>query len=94
MPHTPYHYRGQGTNAEGTTDGEDIIFTTPYDYAAWVAEQFGTNASNPEIAGPWTDAEVVGIMPNPDGTETVAVRSTSAVSLEPIQFMKLRISMQ
>jgi hypothetical protein len=46
-----------------------------------------------DMAGPWIDAEVVGVRPNPDGTETVAVRSMSAISAEPVQFMRLRISM-
>jgi hypothetical protein len=57
--HTTYHFRGKATNSKGATSGEDLIFTTPYDYAIWAAEQFGTNTA------------IAGIDQNPDGDAAI-----------------------
>ncbi len=58
QPHTTYHFRAQAQNSQGSTLGQDIVFTTPYDYATWATEKFGASSANETIAGPWA---------NPDG---------------------------
>jgi hypothetical protein len=73
-PHTTCHFRGRATNAAGTTGGEGFSFTTHYDYAAWAAEQFGTNAANPLIAGEEAD-------PDSDGTVNVAEYAMGGLGL-------------
>lgn len=59
-PHTTYHFRAYAQNSQGGTPGQDVTFTTPYDYATWAAEKFGAASTNETIAGPWA---------NPDGDE-------------------------
>lgn len=154
-PHTTYHFRGSATNDEGTTLGEDQSFTTPYDYATWATEQFGTNTAisgtsqNPDgdtavnlieyafggqamipdnpasavvavedddftiaftrptdrsgvdyiveyatdLEGPWSSGTNAVELVSAVG-ETVVVQSTTAISSEPLQFMRVRIAEQ
>jgi hypothetical protein len=58
QPHTSYHFRVQAQNHQGITLGQDVTFTTPYDYATWALEKFGEASTNETVAGPWA---------NPDG---------------------------
>ncbi len=58
QPHTTYHFRAQAQNSQGATPGQDVVFTTPYDYATWAAEKFGAASTDETVAGPWA---------NPDG---------------------------
>lgn len=50
-PNTTYHARVRATNTVGTSEGQDISFTTPYDLATWITERFGAEASNPLATG-------------------------------------------
>lgn len=50
-PNTTYHARVRATNAIGTSEGQDITFTTPYDLATWIEDRFGPEANNPEATG-------------------------------------------
>ncbi|MBK9137633.1 MAG: hypothetical protein IPM17_02545 [Verrucomicrobia bacterium] len=72
-PHTTYHCRVQAQNSQGATLGQDLTFTTPYDYATWATEQFGAASTNETIAGPWA---------NPDGDPWNNL-SEFALGLEP-----------
>lgn len=38
-PATTYHYRGTATNPSGTTEGEDLSFTTAWDWTTWAAAE-------------------------------------------------------
>lgn len=58
QPHTTYHFRAHAQNSQGATLGQDVVFTTPYDYATWALEKFGAASTNETVAGPWA---------NPDG---------------------------
>ncbi len=72
-PHTTYHFRAHAQNSQGATLGQDVAFTTPYDYATWAAEKFGVTSTNETIAGPWA---------NPDSDEWNNA-SEFALGLEP-----------
>lgn len=61
QPGTVYHFRASASNAQGTTAGDDLTFTTLGNYSSWTIEQFGTNASNPAIAGETADPDGNGI---------------------------------
>lgn len=50
-PHTTYHVRVRAASSAGTTDGNDIEFTTPYDIPTWISDMFGSIASDPESVG-------------------------------------------
>ncbi|MBV6499261.1 MAG: hypothetical protein CJBNEKGG_01713 [Prosthecobacter sp.] len=54
-PHTTYHFRSRAENASGTTNGDDLAFTTPHDLNSWTLEKFGTQAGNPAVSGPEID---------------------------------------
>jgi hypothetical protein len=75
QPHTTYHCRVQAQNSRGAASGQDLTFTTPYDYATWAAEQFGAAVTNQTIAGPWA---------NPDG-DAWNNASEFALGLDPNQ---------
>lgn len=57
QPHTTYHCRVSAQNSQGTTLGQDVTFTTPYDYASWAAEQFGASSTNETLGGPLADPD-------------------------------------
>ena len=57
QPHTTYHCRAAAANSQGTALAQDVVFTTPYDYATWAAEKFGAAATNDVVAGPWADPD-------------------------------------
>lgn len=59
-PHTTYRCRVRAQNAQGLTEGGEVVFTTPYDFATWAAEHFGRDATNPAVAGPLADADADG----------------------------------
>jgi hypothetical protein len=73
QPRTTYHFRVQAQNSQGATLGQDVTFTTPYDYATWAAEKFGAASTNESLAGPWA---------NPDGDPWNNM-SEFALGLEP-----------
>ena len=50
-PHTTYHVRVRAASSTGTTDGNDIEFTTPYDLLTWITDMFGALASDSDAAG-------------------------------------------
>ena len=52
-PNTTYHFRATGTSGGGTTDGADMSFTTPWDWASWSAAE--------GLAGPHADANQNGV---------------------------------
>lgn len=43
-PHSTYFFRAAGTNAEGSTTGRNLSFTTAWDWASWAAEFLGATA--------------------------------------------------
>lgn len=44
-------------SASRATLGQDLTFTTPYDYATWAAEKFGAASTNETLAGSWANPE-------------------------------------
>lgn len=87
QPHTRYLARVRATNSRGQTLGQDLTFTTPYDYLTWATEHFGAAMTNQTWAGPaadpdgdgWSNASefVFGLAPRvPDS----AVRDVSEAS--------------
>ncbi len=76
QPHTTYHCRVRAQNSRGATLGQDLTFTTPYDYPTWAAEKFGAAVTNEAVAGPWAD-------PDGDGWNNTA---EFALGLEPDGF--------
>jgi hypothetical protein len=42
-------------NSKGTTHGEDLTFTTPYDWSTWTADQFGGGVVIPGGVNPDAD---------------------------------------
>ncbi len=84
QPRTTYHCRVRAQNNRGVTLGQDIAFTTPYDYPTWAAEKFGAAVTNETVAGPSADPDgdgwnntaefVLGLAPDGFDPEVLQIR--------------------